>query len=164
MTQTTNKKVEESEYLTPDECLLSQKKKPVSLSLTEFQIMQLDERSSQTGLNRSMQIQRDLNAYWFMLRDGLRRLQNELSVDDARYVANIFRGRRLAGCDDALWADEYLCTFVRKSGLYGDSERASRIADVLENAGTLSRFALMDWVRRVVFNSKDEHIFENWKS
>lgn len=159
-----SRKISESEYLTPEECELSQKKKPVSLSMSEFQIMQLDERSSQTGLNRSLQIQRDLSAYWFMLRDGLRRLQSELTAEDARYIAKIFKGRRLAGCDDALWSDEFLSAFVRKSGLYGDSERASRIADVLEKAGTLSRFALMDWVRRVVFNSKDEHIFENWKS
>lgn len=154
---------EESEYMSPSDCVFAQKKKSVSLSMTETQITQLDERANQTGLNRSTQIQRDLNAYWFMLQDGLRRLQNELTVDDARYIAQIFRGRRLASCEDALWADEFLCAFVRRSGLYCEAERATKIANILEKAGTLARFALMDWVRRVVFNSSEKELFEHWK-
>lgn len=151
---------EESEYLQPEEMM--QKKKSVSLSLTEFQIGELDDRASQTGLNRSTQIQRDLNAYWFMLRDGLRRLQTMMTTDDARYIARIFKGRALASCEDALWSDEYLCSYVRKSGLYGDSDRATRLADLLDSAGTLARFALMDWVRRVIFNGKDDRLFDHW--
>jgi len=165
MTIDVNKKTtKDSEYIQPGEIMLYQKKKPVSLSLTECQIGELDTRAAQTGLNRSTQIQRDLNAYWFMLRDGLKRLQTMLTVEDARYVANIFRGRALASCEDAIWSDEYLSTYVRKSGLYGDSTRATHIADVLDAAGTLARFSLMDWVRRVAFNARDERLFECWQN
>lgn len=130
--------------------------------LVVFRIEKVDDRASQTVFNRSTQIQRDLNAYWFMLRDGLRRLQTMMTTDDARYIASIFKGRALASCEDALWSDEYLCSYVRKSGLYGDSERATRLADLLDSAGALARFALMDWVRRVIFNGKNERLFDHW--
>lgn len=139
------------------------KKKPVSLCFDESQIAQIDARSEQTGMNRSGQIQRDLTAYWTLLHDGLRRMQQVLTQADARYLANIFKGRALVASDDVLWCDSLLSAFVTKSGRYIDPTLAESVAKKIDGSDHLARLALMDWIRRVSLNGSDERLFEGWR-
>ena len=138
------------------------RKKPVSLSFDEMQLAQVDGRAAQSGANRSGQIQRDLMAYWRLLKDGLRRMKAALSVEDARYIARIFKGRVLVASDDVLWCDALLCAYVRQSRSYGDAALAESVAAKIEMCDHLARLALMDWIRRAAV-CKDEELFEGWK-
>ena len=137
------------------------KKKPVSLSFDEGQLAQVDGRAAQSGANRSGQIQRDLTAYWRLLTDGFRRVQCALTVEDARYIARIFKGRVLVASDDVLWCDALLCAYVRQSRSYGDAALAESVAAKIEKCDHLARLALMDWIRRAAV-SKDGTLFEGW--
>ncbi|MBQ9396020.1 MAG: hypothetical protein IJU23_11000 [Proteobacteria bacterium] len=137
------------------------KKKPVCLSFNEAQLAHVDERAAQSGENRSGQIERDLTAYWRLLADGFRRVQRVLGLDDARYIARIFKGRVLVASDDVLWCDELLCAYVRQSRTYGEAALAESVAAKINACDHFARLALMDWIRRAAV-SKDAVLFEGW--
>ena len=138
------------------------KKKPVCLSIDEAQLAQVDGRAAQTGENRSGQITRDLTAYWRLIAEGFRRVQRALGLDEARYIARIFKGRVLVASDDVLWCDALLCAYVRQSRSYGDAALAESVAAKIDGCDHFARLALMDWIRRAAV-SKDEVLFEGWK-
>lgn len=137
------------------------KKKPVSLSFDDAHLAQVDGRAAQSGENRSGQIQRDLTAYWRLLAEGFRRVQRALGLEEARYIARIFKGRVLAASDDVLWCDALLCAYVRQSRSYGDAVLAESVAAKIDGCDHFARLALMDWIRRAAV-SKDGTLFEGW--
>lgn len=138
------------------------KKKPVSLSFDDMQLRRVDDRAEQTGMSRSGQMQRDLTAYWALLHDGMMRVRQALTTDEARYLAQIFKGRVLVASDDVIWCDSMLCAYVRKSALYGDKAMATAIATKIEKCDHLARLALMDWIRRAAVNGNDAKLFDGF--
>lgn len=139
------------------------KKKPVSLSLDDRQLSKIDGRAAQSGENRSGQITRDLTAYWRLLTDGFKRVQKTFSLDEARYVARIFKGRVLVASDDVLWCDALLSSYVRQSRLYGDAALAESIADKIDACDHFARFAMMDWIRRAAVCA-DDALFDGFNN
>lgn len=138
-----------------------QKKKPVCLSFDDAQLALIDARAAQSGANRSGQITRDLTAYWRLLTDGFRRVQQSLSTYEARYIARIFKGRVLVASDDVLWCDALLSAYVRQSRSYGNVELAESVADKIDKCDHFARLALMDWIRRAAVCT-DSALFEGW--
>jgi len=139
-------------------------KKPVCISLNDEQLSRIDARAAQTGMNRSKQLQRDLSAYWSLLETGMMRVKTLFTETDARYLANMFRGKILPPTEDIQWADGRLSKHIQDSSRYGDEEeRALRIAAVLKRkTDRYVVFALMDWLRRAAVNSEDTTLFEGW--
>ena len=137
------------------------KKKPVSLSFDDGQIARVDARAAQSGMNRSGQIQRDLTAYWTLLHDGMLRVRGVLTADEARYLAQIFKGRVLVASDDVLWCDSMLSAYVRKSANYGDRAMAAAVASKIDKSDHFARLAMMDWIRRVSVCA-DESLFDGF--
>lgn len=138
------------------------KKKPVSLSFDDMQLRRVDERAEQTGMSRSGQMQRDLTAYWALLHDGMMRVRQALTTDEARYLAQIFKGRVLVASDDVIWCDSMLCAYVRKSANYGDRNMATAVSSKIDKCDHLARLALMDWIRRVSVNGEDARMFDGF--
>lgn len=138
------------------------KKKPVSLSFDDVQLARVDARAMQSGANRSGQIQRDLMAYWALLADGFRRVQKVITLADAKFLAQIFRGRILVASDDVLWCDALLCAYIRQSKQYTNPDSAEAIAGKLEKCDHFARLALMDWLRRAAACT-DDALFEGFK-
>lgn len=140
-------------------------KKPVCISLNDEQLARIDSRATQTGMNRSKQLQRDLTAYWSLIDSGMLRAKNLLSVEDAQYLSGIFKGKLLPPSDDILWAEGRLSRFIMDSAIYGEDARSNKIAKLLsKKSDRFVIFALMDWLRRSALNQDDPTLYDGWKS
>lgn len=137
------------------------KKKPMSLSFDEMQLRRVDARAAQSGASRSGQILRDLTAYWALLADGFRRIQRVLNIQDARFLALIFKGRVLVASDDVLWCDALLGAYVRQSRVYADAAMAESVAAKIDQSDHFARLALMDWLHRAAVCA-DDNLFNGF--
>jgi hypothetical protein len=149
------------------------KMRPVSISMDGYMLDRVNSRAAQNGMNGSQQIRRDLTAYWRMLDDGIERAKRILTTDEARYLARIFKGRTLCASDDVLWADEKLTRFIHDSARYtcdhykvdcivGKLHGDARECDQVRSIDRMTRYSLLEWLRRVAINQNDESLFEGW--